>query len=737
MLKNSRTNIFILVSIFATLFIAYSILSKSYINSSETNYTNAIKDEIKTFINSKKQDTFAIAQNISLNKKLSGILKNADYKEMYKKNFFNVTNEHMEYKNVGFHIIDKQGVQRYISWTDKDLGKNILKARKDLAKILKNPRPYADVSIGRFSIAFKGIIPIYDEKHNILGILEAVTYFNSISKKLAKDSIYSAVIIDKKFTNQLKYPMSNIFVQGYNIANLNVKSNIVKLLKKYGIEFFTKINNYKYIKKEHKMFSGYYVINIPIADSQNRVIGHYIAFIEDKLNLARKEIALYGILMIMGILFLLMVFLARKEHIYGINLIKNLDDKIKKQINEKMQLLLVDTQTGAYKKTKFNEDIDKFLDSKSVILNIKNFSKINATYGFDVGDKILKICAKRIENILKRKIYRLNGDEFIFFSYQPKKDIKSIKIKFIKEPIKIKQESISIRITFSFGVAKSNLDKLISKLSIAVRESKKYPFSDFMYYRDKKRNDSFVKFNSILYEAIFEEKNASIVPYFQGIRNNETGNITKFESLVRLKVKDKLYSPFFFLDIAKSSGFIHEITKIMIEKSCAYLSTFDKSIKISINITESDLATRKLKDILIETLNRYEIEPERVTLEVLEGITAINTKNNIKQLSKLKELGFKLAIDDFGVEYSNFERLNELDIDFIKIDGKYIKNIHKNPKSYKITKAITDFAHSLDISVVAEFVESREIQKIIESLCIEYSQGYYFSVPAKEIKHKT
>jgi EAL domain-containing protein (putative c-di-GMP-specific phosphodiesterase class I) len=251
-----------------------------------------------------------------------------------------------------------------------------------------------------------------------------------------------------------------------------------------------------------------------------------------------------------------------------------------------------------------------------------------------------------------------------------------------------------------------------------------------MYYREKSLDTNFIKFNALLYEAIYREGNVKIIPYFQGIYDNKKGKIIKYESLARLQEGEKIYSPFFFINIAQNSGFIHEITKIMIEKSFQYLATLPEDIEISLNITEHDLATKQLKEFLVENLEKYNINPERITLEILEGITSNGTKNNVKQLNQLKSIGFKLAIDDFGVEYSNFERLTEIDIDFIKIDGKYIKNIDKDHKSLQITQAICNFAHAMGIQVVAEFVEDASIQKIVLDLGIEYSQGYHFSQPA-------
>ncbi len=735
MQKKSRRDIYILIVIFSMLFVSYFILSENYIEDSELNYTTAIKNEISGLISSKRLDTFAISKDLAKNPDLVKVLQDKDYKKLYDKNFFKIPKEYFAYKNIRLHVVDKNGIQRYLSWSKKSLGTNILKDREDLAKLYKQPHALSTVSVGKFSISFKGISPIYDKEHHFLGIIESVTFFNSIVKKLSKHQIYSLVLINKKFKNQLKYSFSNIFIDGYNIANINPDKNVLDMLKEYGVKNFINIKTYKYLFKKGRMFDGYYVVCIPIYSLNHNVIGYYVAFVNDMFSLAKKEVLLHSIFILMAILFLIMLYLTYKEHITNLHLIKDLDSRVKKELQEKMALVYTDALTGAYKRLKFEEDKEKFKNTKSILLDIKNFGKINTAYGFDIGDKILKVCVKRIENILQRKIYRFSGDEFVFFSNNPKYDVKRIKNKFLKEPVSMNGKDISLRISFSFGVARSDLKQLPSKLSIAVSNAKKYPFSDFMYYRDKMKDNHFLEINSFLNEAIFEENDdCCIVPFFQGIVDNADKKIKKYEALARLKVKSKIYSPYLFLDVARSSGFMHEITKIMIEKSLKYLSKMDEDIEISINITEDDLATRQLKDILINTADKYAISYKRVTLEILEGITAVGAKNNIKQLTLLKNLGFKLAIDDFGVEYSNFERLSELDIDFVKIDGKYIKHL-EDFKSYKITKAIADFAHSLDIKVVAEFVENKFIQDIVEKLSIEYSQGYYFSKPNRDINY--
>ena len=153
----------------------------------------------------------------------------------------------------------------------------------------------------------------------------------------------------------------------------------------------------------------------------------------------------------------------------------------------------------------------------------------------------------------------------------------------------------------------------------------------------------------------------------------------------------------------------------------------------SINITEEDLTRDYLVPYLQEKSLEYSINPSRVILEILEGVSSDGKKNHIKQLSTLKEKGYCLAIDDFGSEYSNFERVLDLEIDFLKIDAKYVKDIHTNSKSYEITRAIVFFAKNAKIPCIAEFVHDVNVQAIIEEFDIEYSQGYYFSEPCSEL----
>ena len=703
----------------------YFYLQSQYIQKNEKNYIEAIHKEIQLLVTLKKTNTFDIAKRIALNKNLIAIMKNAEWDKLYDDNVFKIAKEFKNFHSLALHIVDKEGNNRYLSWTKKSIGKNIIHVRSDLQKLYKDPKPMSNISVGKFDITFKGTVPIYDEERNFLGIIEVVTHFNSISKHLQKDQIYSALVIDKRFTKQLKFPFSKNFIEGYNISTLDIFPDVARLLKEKGVKYF--------INEKEDYTEGYFTTKVAVHGVDNSIAGHYLIFIADKYELHQKVFFLRAITIIATLLFLVMSYLAYLSQRKNRKLIKSLHQQVLKETEKSLALVYNDKLTNCYKKEKFLADKELYSTNELVMLNIRNFSQVNATYGFNIGDDVLKLIAEKLHTILGQTPYRIDSDEFVFVCDDPQHDIEKIQDYFKESSLHITHDDINLRISFSFSVVHGGQSDLLRKLTIALKQAKQEPFKAFVYYKEENVNNDFIKFNSYLYDAIFSQQNARIVPYFQGIRNNTTGKIIKYEALARLEVAQEIYSPFFFIDIAKNSGFLFEITKIMIDKSFAFLAQQDKEISISINITEDDLLSKKLQECLLLKLKEYGIASSRIVLEILEGVSASGTNSSIIQLKELKELGFLLAIDDFGVEYSNFERINELDVDFIKIDGKYIKELGKSQKSYQITKAIADFANSMEIDVIAEFVEDEDIQAIVEKIGIKYSQGYYFSKPSPKI----
>lgn len=395
-----------------------------------------------------------------------------------------------------------------------------------------------------------------------------------------------------------------------------------------------------------------------------------------------------------------------------------------------------DSLTKLNNKSKLEQILEKNSQNQSLILlNINNFSYINSAYGFEIGDQVLQKISKIFLAVFKlENVFRIDSDQFAILIDQEKditEFIKEIQSYFHDRYITINKITLNISFTYGAAYATENILKNAAQALKLARENGKnhihiYSKSDTL---DNEKRKSFLMLNTILHNSFSQD---TMVPFFQGIYDNKKKSINKYETLVRIINGGKILSPYEFLSTAKLSGLLPNITKIMVEKSFAIMASNDYTF--SINITEDDLNMHYLTDFLTTQATLFKINPNRVVLEILEGISAYGKGSSVWQLNELKSKGFKLAIDDFGAEYSNFERILDLDVDFIKIDAKYIKNMDVDEKSYEITKSIAYFTQNIGVTCIAEFVHSQAIQNIIEDLGIEFSQGYLFSEPSQELK---
>jgi len=319
--------LFILLFLFS--FVVYFYIQTQYIQNSEKNYINAIYNEVQLLIHTKKLTTFSIAQRLAIDKKLIDIMKSREYKKLYNTNVFSLANKFKAYKHLWLHVVDENGVNRYLSWADENnklVGKNILNQRADLKVLYKNPHSVSFISVGLFDITFKGIMPIYGEKHRFLGVVEVISHFNSIAKGLKKDEIYSALVIEKRFTKQLTHSFSKVFIDGYNISTLGLNQDVKRILKEKGINYFIK-DEEKHEINLNTFMHNYFVTKV---------------FIKDKESLHQKEIILQLLTILMAILFLFMTFFGFKVNLVNRNLIESLGKRVKEETDKNLSLIYND-----------------------------------------------------------------------------------------------------------------------------------------------------------------------------------------------------------------------------------------------------------------------------------------------------------------------------------------------------------------------------------------------------------
>jgi len=389
------------------------------------------------------------------------------------------------------------------------------------------------------------------------------------------------------------------------------------------------------------------------------------------------------------------------------------------------------------------KDLEKLLKEKDIVnyflFNIDNFSNINQAYGYETGTKVLQQFVRYL-NIAKpfcSKIFSFFSDKFVLVDERELSQEEIIRIvesilSFFSQSDLIITEDIEFRISLSIGVSTAKGLINISQAEIAIKELRESrrnhymifnPHSDFVQ-KEKENIHWIMKIK----EAVAEE---NIIAYFQPIINNNTSKVEKYECLARLKDDETIVAPFFFLKAAKVTGSLPYVTKALISQSFKKFSEY--KYEFSINITGEDLVEDYLEDFLLKNVHKYNIDPSRVVLELLEDITSLDKGTTLKQLDALRKHGFQIAIDDFGAENSNMSRLLEIHPDYLKIDGAFIKNIVSDEKSQIIVDAIVSICKRSGIKIIAEYVHSKEVYEKVKSLQIEYSQGFYFSEPKSEL----
>ncbi len=407
--------------------------------------------------------------------------------------------------------------------------------------------------------------------------------------------------------------------------------------------------------------------------------------------------------------------------------------------HELYKLLYTDNLTKFPNRAKLIEDLqNNGLNLKAVsLLNINSFKEVNDFFGHKVGDSILidvaKLISKKIHNHKNLKLYKFPSDTYCVVNTEESRDefvdlINEIIETIYKNVFIFEHYEIDIRMTAGISFSDKN-NKLITA-DIALQTAKK-DHKDYLIFYDEL--DKFQEYENNMFwtkklKSAFVNDNIEV--YFQPLVNNETLNVDKYECLVRLIDEDgKVVNPYFFLDISKRSNQYTKLTKIVIEKSFKKFENLP--FEFSVNISYEDIENSSFLDFIKEMLKKYDVK-NRVVFEILEDENIKNYNLLISFIDEIKNLGCKVAIDDFGSGYSNFEHLLKMNVDYLKIDASLIKNIAKNENSYKITKTIIEFAKNLNLKTIAEYVENEEIFNIVKNLGADYSQGYYFSAPIAE-----
>lgn len=402
------------------------------------------------------------------------------------------------------------------------------------------------------------------------------------------------------------------------------------------------------------------------------------------------------------------------------------------------QSLVTDALTGLQNRVAITKMFDKDLYFSVVVFNIAKFKHINDFYGVGTGDYVLKEFAKELKNLTaacnNANVYRVGGDDFVVVVQTS--DLESVTMManrtikhFQNNGIAFGDDVIDIHLVGGITQTRPYLETV----DLALKEAKKDKNISIAVYNENLNESNIIKKNinavKMLKEGIAYNR---FFPEFQPIVDLKTGQITKYEALIRLKDENgTIIYPLSFIEEAKDSKLLNKLTKIMLIKSFETFKHLDCSF--SVNLSFSELVDEKNQDAIIEILDQYGRHSKKLTFEILED-EAIDDYNLLDRfLSKVQKFGVDIAIDDFGSGYSNFGHIISMNTHFLKIDASLIKIIDYDVQARVLVKSIVDFAKSMHIKTVAEFVHSKDVLDTVKRLGVDYAQGFYLGKPSSDV----
>lgn len=371
-------------------------------------------------------------------------------------------------------------------------------------------------------------------------------------------------------------------------------------------------------------------------------------------------------------------------------------------------------------------------------IDLDNFKNINDTLGHDTGDKVLKIISNKLKNLYSDVINvgRLGGDEFIIVR-KGKNDIYKIKelaidiLGILNENFRINKYNFNIEASIGISFYPQHADDVFTLLKyadIAMYEGKENGGNEFKIFSENMLQD--IDLENKLRVAI---DNNELVSYYQPIYDVKTNKIVAAESLIRWITKEEVIQPNKFIPIAKKNGEILRIDEFVLKEAVRYckeiMDLSKEDFTVSVNISHLLLKQFDFIERITNIVKEAGISPRNIKLEITEDETIEDTEFTVNILNKLRNIGFGIALDDFGVGYSSFNHIKTLPLDTLKIDRSLLINLEEDNKTLSIVETLIDLAHTLELEVTCEGIEIGDQIRLLKNIGCDKIQGYYISKP--------
>ena len=411
-----------------------------------------------------------------------------------------------------------------------------------------------------------------------------------------------------------------------------------------------------------------------------------------------------------------------------------------------------DPLTGLFNRRRFDEEVERHLseaqryDLHGVLLfmDLDQFKDVNDSRGHRAGDELLSGLARLLQERLRATdvVARLGGDEFAVLlphtDAEQAQDVAADLLDAIRSQTFVVGGS-PLRITASVGMALFPdhavvAGELLSRADLAMYRAKDEGRDRSCLYAPdgdwQAQIESRIGWHQRVREAL---ENGRFVLHAQPILDLGDGRISQYELLLRLVDGGEFVLPGLFLDTAERSGLIHDIDRWVVQQAIQLIAAHQsagKELRLEVNLSGKAFADQELLQMIRRELVATKIDPANLVLEVTETAAIANIDQAQKFVRTLKALGCGFALDDFGVGFSSFSHLKHLPVDYLKIDGSFIRDLARNTVDQHLVQAMVAVARGLGKRTIAEFVGDDETLQLLRGYGVDFAQGYFIGRPA-------